>query len=119
MIGKCITCDELIEKKFNRRFCNTCMKKRRTIQSRVENQKREGRKKIQYDCIVCNVTFFSTGKRNHKICNRNKCQNHLKNLSAKIQRLHINIDRIDERKTVQNNKLVALEIQYNMMLNKI
>ena len=95
------------------------MKKRRTIQYRVENQKREGRKKIHYTCIICKIQFFSIGKRNHKICNRNKCQNHLKNLSAKIQRLHINIDKIDERKFVQNNKLVALEIQYNMMLNKI
>jgi hypothetical protein len=117
MIGKCITCDELIEKKFRKRFCDTCMQERRKIQSRVENQKRDGRKKIQYSCIICKIVFFSTGKRKHKICNKNKCQNYLKNLSKKIERLNVRIEQTDERKNLLMNKLVATEIQYQTFLN--
>lgn len=112
MIGKCCTCDAQILKTFQRRFCKDCIKERNTIKFRKANQKRDGRKKIPYHCIICDTPFFSVGKRKQQICNENKCQNYLKNLSKKIQTLQMRIEKTDDRKNLLINKLAASETEY-------
>lgn len=106
MIGKCCTCPAQIDKKFQRRFCEDCMKQRLTAKYRVANQKREGRNKIQYECFVCKDSFYSHQKRQYKICNKDKCRNHFYSMSKKIQVLEQRIEKAQ-------HKLVAAQIAYD------
>ena len=105
MIGQCITCEEQIERSFGRKFCEGCMQQRAKIKFRVANQKRLGRHKIEYHCMVCDTPFFSTGKRKHQVCNLNRCQNYVKNLAKKMQVLQ-------KRVETTHQKLVTVENEY-------
>lgn len=119
MIGQCVTCTEQIDRSLGRKFCAKCVKYRKNIAFRVANQKRSGRNKIQYTCLVCDTMFFSTSRRTRMICNKNKCRNYLKNLDKKIQRIRNGILKSDERKTLMYNQLVANEIEYEKFLLKV
>ena len=112
MIGQCTTCEAQIERSFGRRFCENCIQQRNTIKFRKINQKREGRNKIPYHCVICDTPFFSIGKRKQQICNETKCQNYLKNLCKKIQTLQMRIEKTDDRKNLLINKLIASETEY-------
>jgi hypothetical protein len=87
------------------------MQQRKKTKFRVANQKRAGRNKIPYHCVICDTPFFSTGKRKHQVCNENKCQNYLKNLGKKMQVLQRRIEKT-------YSKLVATETEYTAILTR-
>ena len=105
MIGQCVTCENEIERSFGRKFCDDCMQQRNKTKFRVANQKRIGRHKIEYHCMVCDTPFFSTGKRKHKVCNLNRCQNYVRNLAKKMLILQ-------KRVETTHQKLVTVENEY-------
>lgn len=87
------------------------MKERHTTKFRIANQRRQGRKKVSYQCAVCDVPFFSTKRRNYKICDKTKCRNYLSKLGRKIEALEI-------RAKKAHQKLEIFQTEYTLFIEK-
>ena len=97
MIGQCVHCKKEIVILGGTRFCAKCKQEKLHETYSVYNQRRNLKPKIKYQCTVCNIDFFSTCRRQFKICNASKCSNHFKNMTKKVSSLKQRIQKAQDR----------------------